>query len=97
LKKATAGPEYQANRLEQLNRLNSSPEQKERLNRLHSSPEHKEHLKRLNLNKSHRVSVLDSQTNETKIYPSIREAARAIDVDESNIRSAFKRKDTPSI
>jgi hypothetical protein len=41
--------------------------------------------------------VLDTLNNKTTVYPSIREAARAIDVDESNIRSAFKRKDKPSI
>lgn len=93
LKKYHASPEHK----EQLKRLNSSFEQKERLKRLHSSLEHKEHLKRLNLDKSHPVSVFDSLTNETKSYPSIREAARAIDVSESNIRSAFKRKNAPSI
>jgi NUMOD1 domain-containing protein len=35
--------------------------------------------------------VLDSLTNETSVYPSIREAAKGIGVSKSSIGQAFKR------
>ena len=50
------------------------------------------HLNRLHSIQSHQVSVFDSLKNETIIYPSISEAARAIGVTESSIRIALKRK-----
>lgn len=38
------------------------------------------------------LEVFDSQTNQTTIYPSIREAAREVGMGESSIRTAFTRK-----
>ena len=92
LKRLNANPEFQAKRLEGLNRLHLSPEHKEHLARLHSSPEHKERLNHLNSIKSQKVSVLDSQTNETTVYSSISEAGRAIKVNQSTISMAFKSR-----
>lgn len=96
LKRLHQNPEYQAKRLEGLKRLHQNPEYQakrlEGLERLNSSPEQKEHLKRLHSDQSQRVSVLDSKTNETTVYSSISEAARAISTNQSSISSAFKRK-----
>jgi len=87
LKHLHSNTEIQAKRLEGLKRIHL-----EQLKNLHSSTEHKEHLKRLNSIQSDQVSVLDSQNNETTIYPSISEAARAIGVNQSSISNAFKRR-----
>ena len=96
LKHLHSNTEIQAKRLEGLKRIHKNPEYQakrlEQLKNLHSSTEHKEHLKRLNSIQSHQVSVLDSQNNETTIYPSISEAARAIGVNQSSISNAFKRR-----
>jgi len=62
-----------------------------------SSAKLKDHLKRLNSIKSHRVSVLDSLNNETTVYPSIGEAARAIGVSVVAIVMAFKYKGESTI
>ena len=48
-------------------------------------------LERIHAIRSHRVSVLDSLTNETSVYPSIREAAKGIGVSKSSISQAFIR------
>lgn len=76
----------------------------EQLKRLHSSAEHKEHLKRLNLSQkgtprpegagvpSVAIEVFDTNNNETTVYVSISEAARAIGVAQASISGAFKRK-----
>jgi len=67
---------------------------------MNSSSEHKEHLKRLISIKSQGVSVLDSQTNETTVYPSLSDKNRYFyfsreqsgGVGQGNISNAFKRK-----
>ena len=41
---------------------------------------------------SHPISVFDSETNETRIYPSLGEAARVIGVSHACISNAFRRK-----
>lgn len=76
----------------------------EQLNRLHSSAEQKEHLKRLHASMKGRlkpegsgtpsihIEVFDTLTNETTVYPSISEVARAIEMYQQSISSAFKRK-----
>lgn len=68
------------------------------------SLEHQEHLKRLNLSQKGRarpkgagslsvpIEVLDTDNNETTVYPSISEAARAIGVTNASIFMAFKRQ-----
>ena len=79
---------------EHLNRLHSSKEHKEHLKKLNSSKEHKEHLKILHLQSSHSVEVLDILKNETKVYPSISEAAQSIGCVPGTIRRAIKKKAT---
>jgi hypothetical protein len=95
--------------LERLNILNSSVEHREHLKRLNSSPEQKEQLKRIHLSMKGRqrpdgsgvpcvsVEVLDTLNNETKVYPSIAEAARAIGVTKASISMAFKRQGVSTI
>jgi fatty acid-binding protein DegV len=48
-------------------------------------------IERIHAVRSHGVSVLDSLTNETSVYLSIREAARARGGGNSSINTAFKR------
>lgn len=74
------------------------------LTQLNSSKEHQDHLKRLNLNKKGRaqpgsgskpripIEVVDTITQEKIIYPSISEAARAIELTKEGISLAFKRQ-----
>jgi hypothetical protein len=82
--------------LEHLKRLNANPDFKakrlEYLKNYHSSKEHKEQLKRLHAQISHKVEIIDTLNNETTVYLSIREAARAIGVAQCSITNAFKRK-----
>ncbi len=79
-------------RLERLKINNSNPEFKAHLKRLHANPEiQAKRLERIHSIRSHQVSVLDSLTNETSVYPSIREAAKVIGVGKSSINQAFKR------
>ena len=107
-KHLNGNPDFKAKRLEGLNRFHASPEFKakhsEHLKVLNSSPEHKEHLKRLHLSLKGRarpegagspsipIEVLDTETNETTVYPSLSEAALAVGVSSSAINQAFKRK-----
>jgi Fic family protein len=51
---------------------------------------HKEHLKRIHSLNSHQVEVFDSLTNETTVYASNTEAAKAIGCDKSTITKAIK-------
>ena len=74
------------------------------LNRLNASQEHQERLKQLNLNRkgsakpegsgrpSFQIEVFDTLTQEKSIYPSISDAARAIDYTKEGISLAFKRQ-----
>ena len=76
----------------------------EHLNRLNSSKEHQEQLKGLNLSRkgcsrpegsgraSVPVEVVDTITQEKIIYPSISEAALAIECTKEGISLAFKRQ-----
>jgi group I intron endonuclease len=76
----------------------------ESLNRLNASQEHQERLKQLNLNRkgspkpegsgrpSFQIEVFDTLTQEKSIYPSISDAARAIDYTKEGISLAFKRQ-----
>ena len=76
----------------------------ESLNRLNASQEHQERLKQLNLNRkgsakpegsgrpSIQIEVFDTLTQEKSIYPSISDAARAIDYTKEGISLAFKRQ-----
>jgi len=50
----------------------------------------RERLLELNKLKGHRVEVLDTLTNETSVYSSIREAARSISVDPSSLQKVLK-------
>jgi len=93
LKRLHSSLEHQAKRLAALKISNSSPE-------------HLEHLKRLHKNIALRlkgrpkpegsgrpsvsIEVLDTLTNETIVYPSIIEAARAIGCVKGTIQSALK-------
>lgn len=98
-------PEIQAKRLAALKISNSSPEHQakrlENLNRLHQNPEYQaqrlEHLNHLHSIQSHQVFVLDTLTNETIVYSSINEAARAIEVSKDTIGNAFRRKGESSV
>jgi group I intron endonuclease len=78
-------PEHRANHLEALKTLNSNEEQRKRAS---------EQMKMLNLKlnklRAHRVEVLDTLTNETEVYSSIREAAWSINVDPSTIQKVLK-------
>lgn len=69
-------PEQEARRLELLKIHNSSEKMKE-------------HLKSLHIIQSQKVEVLDTFNNETKIYPSIGEAALSIGIHKSTIGKAF--------
>jgi group I intron endonuclease len=101
LKRLHADPEYKAKRLEQLKHLNADPEHKAKrlaqLKVLNASQEHKEHLKRLALSLSFPIEVFDTENNETTIYPSIRQAGRAIGVTHVSISMAFKREGESTI
>lgn len=97
LKHLNQNPEFKAKRLEQLKVLNSSKEQLEHLKRLH------ENLAIIlkgcakpprSGRPSVCIKVLDSLTNETTIYSSISEAARAIGVSQAAISKAFKKSDS---
>lgn len=89
-------PEHRANHLEALKILNSSEEHKkrasERMKILNLNQREKtiERLLELNRLKGHRVEVLDTLTNETSVYSSIREAARSMGVDPSSIQKVLK-------
>ena len=85
LKGLNANPEIQAKRLEHLKNLNANSELKAK------------RLERINEVQAHQVSVLDSQTDETNVYPSIRDAAKAIEVSAQAISQGFKRKGETSI
>ena len=78
------------------NTRNWTEEQKakwlEDLKRLHASEAHKEHMKKLAEMRSIKVEIIDTLNNETSVYPSIQEAAKAIGVGLSSIHMAFKRK-----
>ena len=64
----------------------------EDLKRLHASEAHKEHMKNLGEVRSIKVEIFDTLNNETSVYPSIKEASKAIGVGLSSINMAFKRK-----
>lgn len=64
----------------------------EDLKRLHASEAHKEHMKKLGEMRSIKVEIFDTLNNETSVYPSAQEAAKAIGVGPSSISAAFKRK-----
>jgi group I intron endonuclease len=78
------------------NARNWTEEQKakwlEDLKRLHASEAHKEHMKKLGEMRSIKVEIFDTLNNETSVYPSTQEAAKAIGVGPSSISMAFKRK-----
>lgn len=92
-----SNPEQLAKRLEQLKLYNSSAEHKEHLTNLHASKEHQEHLKRLNSIKSQKIEIFDTDKNETTVYLSISEAARAIGVSQGSLSATFKRKGVSTI
>ena len=81
---------------EHLKILNANPEQKakrlEQLKILNSSKEHHEHLIRLRTIQSQRVQVFDTLNNETTVYPSIREAAKAIGCHKTTIGKAIEHQ-----
>lgn len=97
-------PEYKAKRLSAIQAYQSSEQAKNQLNRLNSSLEQKEHLKRLHLSMKGRpktegsglpsvsIEVLDTLTGKITVYPSIREAARAIGMAPSSLNKGFQRK-----
>lgn len=103
-----ANPKYRAKRIEQLKRLHADPEyiakRLEHLKRLHSTQEHKQQIKQLGKNNKGRpktdgsgkpsfpIEVLDLETGIKTIYTSINEAARSIEVAQSSMSLAFKRK-----
>ena len=64
----------------------------EDLKRLHESEAHKEHMKKLGEMRSIKVEIFDTLSNETTVYSSTQEAAKAIGVGTSSISMAFKRK-----
>lgn len=82
--------EQKAKRLEQLQRLNSSPEHEEQLNRLHLSMKGRARPEGSG-KPSVSIEVFDTLTDKITIYPSISEAARAIGVTRDGINKAFKR------
>jgi group I intron endonuclease len=61
----------------------------EHLKNLNNSQKAKEHLKKLISLKSHKVEILDTLTNETRVYSSVSEAGRAIASAET-VRRALK-------
>ena len=63
----------------------------EHLKRLNSSPEQLEHLLKYSQARSKSVSVLDTINNETTIYASISESARALGCTAAAIRYALKK------
>ena len=79
LKKINVDADIQAKRLAKLKIYNSSSKNLEHLRRVHESL-------------SHGVEVLDLETNEKTVYPSIREAARSIDYDSGQISRALNRQ-----
>lgn len=76
----------------------------EHLNRLNTSQEHQERFKQLGLNRkgsakpegsgtpSIKIEVFDTLTREKSIFPSISDAARAINCTKASISLAFKRQ-----
>jgi group I intron endonuclease len=92
LKILYANPEFRTKQIEQSKIYNLSQAHQEHLKKLNSSQEHQEHLKRIWSLISHQVEVLDTLTNETTVYTSISEAARAIGVSHASISAAFKRQ-----
>lgn len=92
LNRLHSDPEFKAKRLEHLKVLNSSKQQLEHLKRLHSNlaiilkgcakPEGSGRP-------SVSIEVLDSLTNETTVYSSMGEAARAIEVNQTTISKRF--------
>lgn len=73
-----------------MNRLHSNKEYKEQLIKRHSSPEYRERLWEYSLARSHKVEVFDTLTNQTTVYISISEAARAIGCVKGTIVLAIK-------
>lgn len=88
--------ERKAKRLEYLNLHNSSKEQQEHLKRLHKSNKGRVRPEGAGV-PSVPIEVLDTKNNETTIYISICEAARAIGVSQAAISKAFKKQGEPTI
>lgn len=79
-------------RVELLKTHNTNPESIAHLKRVHTDLEiQAKRLERIRSIRAHQVSVLDTVTNETSVYPSLREAAKAIKVGKSSINQAFTR------
>jgi len=79
-------------RVEILKTHNTSLESIAHLNRIHLDTEiQAKRLERIRSTRGYQVSVLDTLTNETSVYPSLREAAKAINVGKSSINQAFTR------
>ena len=83
-------PVYQAKLKEHLKILNASKEHQEQLKRLHASLKGRARPEGAGI-PSVGIEVFDIDNNETTVYVSIREAARAIEVNQSSISRAFKR------
>jgi hypothetical protein len=79
-------------RVKLLKTHNTNPESIAHLKRVHTDLEiQAKRLERIRSIRAHQVSVLDTLTNETSVYPSLREAAKAIKVGKSSINQAFTR------
>jgi group I intron endonuclease len=92
LKILHANEELQAKRLERLKVYNASEKHKEHLEKLSFSTENIERLLRYSKSLAKRVEVLDTDTSEKTVYPSVSEAARAIGCTSSSIFTAFQRQ-----
>jgi group I intron endonuclease len=79
-------------RVELLKIHNSNSESIEHLKRIHSDLKiQAKRLERIRSIRAHQISVLDTVTNEISVYPSLREAAKAIGIGKSSISQAFTR------
>lgn len=79
-------------RVELLKAHNTNPELLAHLKRIHADTEiQAKRLERIRSTRGQQISVLDTLTNETSVYPSLREAAKAIKVGKSGISQAFSR------
>lgn len=79
-------------RVELLKTHNTNPESIARLKRIHADSEiQAKRLERIRAVRAHQVSVLDTLTNETSFYTSLREAAKAIELSKNSINQAFSR------